>query len=78
MRTPPITIGNLFLSGLQAIFDADRLINSGDAIICAFDHVSMGEATDRHVKGTGIDRAGQNAFAARSHELAAAATEDGR
>ncbi|WP_124393291.1 hypothetical protein [Rhodococcus wratislaviensis] len=53
-------------------------MNSGDAIICAFDHVSMGEATDRHVKGTGIDRAGQNAFAARSHELAAAATEDGR
>ncbi|NIL75241.1 acetyl-CoA C-acyltransferase [Rhodococcus sp. B10] len=49
-----------------------------DALICAFDDVSMGEATDRYVKGTDIDRAGQDAFAARSHELAAAATEDGR
>ncbi|OUS88627.1 acetyl-CoA C-acyltransferase [Rhodococcus sp. NCIMB 12038] len=48
-----------------------------DALICAFDEVSMGEATDRYVQGTDLDRAGQDAFAARSHELAAAATEDG-
>ncbi|WP_143548897.1 beta-ketoacyl synthase N-terminal-like domain-containing protein [Rhodococcus sp. ACS1] len=44
-----------------------------DALICAFDEVSMGEATDRYVQGTDLDRAGQDAFAARSHELAAAA-----
>ncbi|OZD59747.1 acetyl-CoA acetyltransferase [Rhodococcus sp. 06-1059B-a] len=49
-----------------------------DALICAFDNISMGEATDRYVHSTDLDRATQDAFAARSHELAAAATEDGR
>jgi acetyl-CoA C-acetyltransferase len=48
-----------------------------DALICAFDDISMGEATDRYVQATDLDRAGQDAFAARSHERAAAATEDG-
>ncbi|SNS51194.1 acetyl-CoA C-acyltransferase [Rhodococcoides kyotonense] len=61
-----------FRYGSAALDDAlDR-----DALICAFDDVSMGEATDRYVQGTDLDRAGQDAFAARSHELAAAATED--
>lgn len=48
-----------------------------DALICAFDDVSMGEATDRYIQHTDLDRARQDAFAARSHELAAAATEAG-
>ncbi|WP_009478683.1 acetyl-CoA C-acyltransferase [Rhodococcus sp. JVH1] len=48
-----------------------------DALICAFDDISMGEATDRYVQATNLDRASQDAFAARSHERAAAATEDG-
>lgn len=62
-----------FRYGSAALDDAlDR-----DALICAFDDVSMGEATDRYVQGTDLDRAGQDAFAARSHELAAAATENG-
>lgn len=62
-----------FRYGSAAFDDAlDR-----DALICAFDDVSMGEATDRYVQGTDLDRAGQDAFAARSHELAAAATENG-
>lgn len=62
-----------FRYGSAALDDAlDR-----DALICAFDDVSMGEATDRYVQGTDLDRASQDAFAARSHELAAAATEDG-
>ncbi|QTI69901.1 acetyl-CoA C-acyltransferase [Gordonia polyisoprenivorans] len=47
-----------------------------DALICAFDHVAMGEATDGYVDGTDLDRTAQDAFAARSHRLAAAATED--
>lgn len=63
-----------FRYGAASLDDAlDR-----DALICAFDDVSMGEATDRYVRDTDLDRAGQDAFAARSHELAAAATEDGR
>ncbi|WP_072806129.1 acetyl-CoA C-acyltransferase [Rhodococcoides yunnanense] len=61
-----------FRYGSAALDDAlDR-----DALICAFDDVSMGEATDRYVQATDLDRAGQDAFAARSHELASAATED--
>ncbi|TQC42657.1 acetyl-CoA C-acetyltransferase [Rhodococcus sp. WS4] len=48
-----------------------------DALICAFGDVSMGEATDSYLKHTDIDRVSQDAFAARSHELAAAATENG-
>jgi acetyl-CoA C-acetyltransferase len=117
LSTPAITINNLCLSGLQAIIDAGRLIQSGDAdvvvaggtesmsnaphiargvrggyrygpatledsldrdaLICAFDRVSMGEATDLYVRDTGISRGRQDAFAARSHELAAQATRDG-
>lgn len=48
-----------------------------DALICAFDDISMGEATDRYLKGAGIDREGQDAFSARSHELSATAAENG-
>ncbi|WP_415975082.1 acetyl-CoA C-acetyltransferase [Rhodococcus sp. 077-4] len=117
LSTPAITINNLCLSGLQAIIDANRLIQSGDAdvviaggmesmsnsphiargarggyrygpatledsldrdaLVCAFDRVPMGEATDLYVRDTGISRARQDAFAARSHDLAAQATRDG-
>lgn len=117
LSTPAATINNLCLSGLQAIIDGKRLIESGDAdivvaggmesmtnapylargartgfrygakpfedaldrdgLVCAFDEVSMGEATDRYVAQTDIDRSRQDSFAARSHELAAAATSSG-
>ena len=39
---------------------------------------TMGEATERMAKENGISRADQDAWALRSHKLAAAATEDGR
>src|SRR5215469_13231427 len=48
-----------------------------DGLTDAFDHVSMGESTERHNAGLGISRAEQDAFAARSHQLAARATKDG-
>ena len=48
-----------------------------DALTCAFDGISMGEATDRYLENTDLTREGQDAFAARSHRLAAAASEDG-
>ncbi|WP_037157767.1 acetyl-CoA C-acyltransferase [Rhodococcoides fascians] len=115
--TPAVTVNNLCLSGLQAIIDGNRLIQSGDAdivvaggmesmtnapylargartgfrygakpfedaldrdgLVCAFDEISMGEATDKYVAQTDIDRVRQDSFAARSHELAAAATISG-
>src|SRR5215470_3547863 len=48
-----------------------------DGLTDAFDQVSMGESTERHNAGLGISRADQDAFAARSHQLAARATKDG-
>ncbi|OZC42514.1 acetyl-CoA acetyltransferase [Rhodococcus sp. WWJCD1] len=117
LSSPAVTINNLCLSGLQAIIDANRLIESGDADIvvaggmesmtnapylargartgfrygsaclddaldrdaltCGFDEVSMGEATDRYMQGTDLDRANQDSFAVRSHTLAATATKNG-
>lgn len=48
-----------------------------DGLTCAFDGCSMGEATERYQAGLGIDRAVQDDWAARSHELAARAAIDG-
>lgn len=48
-----------------------------DALTCAFDHVSMGAATDRYLRSEDIDRADQDAFAARSHQRAQKARADG-
>jgi acetyl-CoA C-acetyltransferase len=48
-----------------------------DGLTDAFDHVSMGESTERHNAGLGISRAEQDEFAARSHQLAAAAIKNG-
>jgi acetyl-CoA C-acetyltransferase len=49
-----------------------------DALICAFDDVSMGAATEQYQQSLNISREEQDAWAARSHALAAAATERGR
>lgn len=48
-----------------------------DGLTCAFDACAMGEATERYQAGLGIDRAAQDAWAARSHQRAAAATGRG-
>src|SRR6185437_11691838 len=48
-----------------------------DGLTDAFDHVSMGESTERHNAGLSISRAEQDEFAARSHERAAAAIKNG-
>ncbi|WP_338324852.1 acetyl-CoA C-acyltransferase [Prescottella agglutinans] len=48
-----------------------------DALTCAFDGISMGASTERYQAGENITRAEQDEFAARSHRLAAAATESG-
>ena len=49
-----------------------------DGLTCAFDQCAMGLATERYNERTGIARDRQDAFAAASHEKAAAAAKDGR
>ena len=49
-----------------------------DGLTCAFDHCSMGQSTDHYGRAAGVTRAAQDAFAAASHERAAAAMKEGR
>jgi acetyl-CoA C-acetyltransferase len=49
-----------------------------DGLFDAFDHVPMGEATESVQHRYAMTREEQDEFAARSHELAAAAIKDGR
>jgi acetyl-CoA C-acetyltransferase len=49
-----------------------------DALVCGFDGISMGAATERYQTGLGISRPDQDTFAAESHARAAAAIKDGR
>ena len=49
-----------------------------DALLCAFDKILMGAATDRDQAKEGLTREEQDAFAAESHARAAAAIKDGR
>jgi acetyl-CoA C-acetyltransferase len=48
-----------------------------DGLTDAFDHVSMGESTERHNTHLNISRAEQDEFAARSHQRAAEAIKNG-
>ena len=48
-----------------------------DGLICAFDHVLMGQSTDGNNAKLGIGRAEQDEWAAASHDRAIAATESG-
>jgi acetyl-CoA C-acetyltransferase len=49
-----------------------------DGLFDAFDKVPMGEGTERHQQRYDMTREEQDEFAARSHELAAAAIKEGR
>ena len=49
-----------------------------DGLTDAFDHLSMGESTENHVRALGITREQQDEFAALSHERAADAAKEGR
>jgi acetyl-CoA C-acetyltransferase len=48
-----------------------------DGLTDAFDHIPMGESTEYHNGKLDISRAEQDAFAARSHQLAAKAQKNG-
>ena len=118
MTVPATTVNKVCLSGLNAIYLADQMVNAGDAevvvaggmesmtraphvlpgaregfrlgdaalvdsmmhdgLTCAFDQCAMGLATERYNERIGITRERQDAFAAASHEKAAAAAKDGR
>jgi acetyl-CoA C-acetyltransferase len=62
-----------FKYGDTALVDSMAL----DGLTDAFDQVSMGESTERHNGRLGISRQEQDAFAARSHQLAVKAIKDG-
>ena len=62
-----------FKYGSVELVDAMAL----DGLTDAFDHLSMGESTERHNARLGIGRVEQDAFAARSHQLAATAIKNG-
>ncbi len=49
-----------------------------DGLFCAFDECAMGLATERYNGADGVSRERQDAFAALSHERAAAAIKDGK
>jgi acetyl-CoA C-acetyltransferase len=49
-----------------------------DALVCGFDGIPMGVATERYQAGLGISREDQDVFAAESHARAVAAIKDGR
>jgi acetyl-CoA C-acetyltransferase len=49
-----------------------------DGLFCAFDQCTMGESSDRENERLGIDRAQQDEWAARSHQRALAASENGQ
>jgi acetyl-CoA C-acetyltransferase len=48
-----------------------------DGLTDAFDHLSMGESTQRHASRLGISRREQDEFSARSHQRAAEAIKNG-
>jgi acetyl-CoA C-acetyltransferase len=49
-----------------------------DGLICAFDECTMGESSDRKNERLGISREEQDEWAARSHQLAGVASENGQ
>lgn len=49
-----------------------------DALVCGFDGIPMGAATENYQSALGISREAQDAFAADSHAKAAAAIKTGR
>jgi acetyl-CoA C-acetyltransferase len=48
-----------------------------DGLFCAFDQVAMGASTEKHNARYGVTREEQDAFSARSHQLAGAAIDKG-
>ncbi|MEV8486981.1 acetyl-CoA C-acyltransferase, partial [Streptomyces sp. NPDC052095] len=60
-------------------FGGSQVVDSmaHDGLFCAFDQCAMGESTEHHNSLRGVGREEQDAFSARSHQLAAAAVKNG-
>ena len=74
-RAPHLLPGSRlgFKYGPAELVDAMAL----DGLTDAFDHLSMGESTERHNARLGIGREEQDEFSARSHQRAALAIKNG-
>jgi acetyl-CoA C-acetyltransferase len=74
-RAPHLLPGSRqgFKYGSAELVDAMAL----DGLTDAFDHLSMGESTERHNARLGIGREEQDEFSARSHQRAALAIKNG-
>jgi acetyl-CoA C-acetyltransferase len=74
-RAPHLLLGSRsgYKYGPAQLEDAMAL----DGLTDAFDHLSMGESTDHAARRLGLSRADQDAFAAASHQRAAAAAKNG-
>jgi acetyl-CoA C-acetyltransferase len=65
-------------AGLRFGDSAMRDVVMADGLVCAFEDVTMGLATDRFAAEHGVGREAQDAVAHRSHERAATAAKSGR
>lgn len=71
---------HLLLGSREGVKYGDwRLLDSmsQDALFCAFDHLAMGESTERYNARYGLTRLEQDAFSAASHQRAARAAAAG-
>ena len=77
-----MTVAPYLLPGARAGYRAgdQKVVDSMmyDGLFCAFDCVAMGAGTERYSRAAEISRERQDAFAAASHERAAAAIKSGR
>ncbi len=64
--------------GLRFGNSTTRDVIMADGLVCAFEDVTMGLATDRFAAEHGVGRQAQDAVAHRSHERAARAAKSGR
>lgn len=74
-NAPHLLMGSRF-GWTYGSFEAVDSLNR-DGLIDSFDDITMGSLTDGHTEKLGISREAQDAFAARSHQRAAAATAEG-
>lgn len=75
-NAPHLLMGSRHGYKYGAVTSLDSL--DRDALICAFDAISMGQATEQYGSKYGLTREALDEFSARSHRLAAEATANGR
>jgi acetyl-CoA C-acetyltransferase len=74
-RAPHLLLGSREGFKFGDVTMRDHMIQDG--LLCAIDHILMGEATEKYNERYGLTRADQDAFSLLSHQRAAAAQRDG-